>query len=173
MNLIKFLIILTICFGCNYNQTKAKTDKDKLGLDTTAGIYSVTEEDSAMNSAINKAKSTIAEFDEALKSNNSSYSSFAIKKRYNTTNDGGEHMWIAEIKIINGNYKGIVNNDAEETTEVKYGDTVTVHKDEITDWMYLDNNVLRGGYTIRAIRNLMSREDRLMMDKDLGFRIDD
>ena len=71
------------------------------------------------------------------------------------------------------NYKGYVNNDAGKTTEVKYGDTVIVSKDEITDWMYLDNNVLRGGYTIRAIRNRLSKKGRMEMDESLGFRIED
>jgi uncharacterized protein YegJ (DUF2314 family) len=39
--------------------------------------------------------------------------------------------------------------------------------------MYLDNNVLRGGYTIREIRNQMTKEERISMDKDLGFKIED
>jgi len=82
-------------------------------------------------------------------------------------------MWIADVKFSNGNYRGIVNNDAEKTKEVKYGDTVIVHRDEISDWMYLENNVLRGGYTIRSVRNRLNKEDRIKMDKELGFKIED
>jgi len=82
-------------------------------------------------------------------------------------------MWIAVTKIVDGNYQGYVNNDAEETREVKYGDSVVVLKDEITDWMYLDNNVLKGGYTIREIRNRLSKEEQLQLDKELGFKIED
>ena len=82
-------------------------------------------------------------------------------------------MWIAGIIFFKGNYQGIVNNDAERTTEVKYGDTVIVQKDEITDWMYLVNNVLKGGYTIREVRNKMTKEERNKIDNDLGFKIED
>ena len=173
MNLIKLLLFLPLFLGCSDNQSNKSSSSNKLGLDTSANTYSVTAEDSSMNSAIDKAKKTISEFDQALKSNNPSYTDFAIKKRYKTSDGGGEHMWIAGIKFINGNYKGFVNNDAEKTTEVKYGDTVIVRKDEITDWMYLDNNVLKGGYTIREVRNQMSKGERIKMDKELGFKIED
>jgi uncharacterized protein YegJ (DUF2314 family) len=142
-------------------------------LDTTNDIYSVTAEDASLNSAIDKARKTISEFDQALKSNNSAYTDFAVKKRYNTADGGGEHMWIAGINFINGDYKGFVNNDAEKTHEVKYGDTVIVRRNEITDWMYLDNNVLRGGYTIREIRNKLTTEEKIKMDETLGFKIED
>jgi uncharacterized protein YegJ (DUF2314 family) len=53
-------------------------------------------------------------------------------------------MWIEVFEITNANYKGIISNDAEDTKLVALGDTVIVRKNEITDWMYLENNVLRG-----------------------------
>lgn len=173
MKLIRLLALLPLFFSCDSNQSATTINTDKLGLDTTADTYSVTAENTSMNLAISKAKKTIGEFERALKSNNPSYSDFAIKKRYKTSDGGGEHMWIAGITFINGGYKGFIHNDAEATTEVKYGDTVFVQRDEITDWMYLDNNVLKGGYTIREIRNQMTKEDRTRMDQELGFKIED
>lgn len=173
MKLFKFLTFISFFLSCSGNQSTKTSNKAELGLDTTTDIYYVTAEDTSMNTAINKAKKTIGLFDQALKSNNKSYSDFAIKKRYITSDGGGEHMWIAGITFINGNYKGFVNNDAEKTTVVKYGDTVIVRKDEITDWMYLDKNILKGGYTIREVRNQMNKEKRIKMDEDLGFEIED
>jgi uncharacterized protein YegJ (DUF2314 family) len=166
------LIILSVCLSCSNNSSN-HLGSDKLGFDSSANIYAVTAEDSSMNSAIAKARKTIDKFDRALKTNNSAYTDFAVKKRYETPDDGGEHMWVIGITIVNGNYKGFVNNDAEKTTEVKYGDTVIVQKDEITDWMYLDKNVLRGGYTIREMRNKLSKDERIKMDKKLGLKIED
>ena len=173
MRLIKLILFFPLYLGCNSNQSSKNLISNKLGLDTSANTYSVTAEDPSMNTAIDQAKKTITEFDQALKSNNPSYTDFAIKKRYKTADGGGEHMWIAGVKIVNGNYEGFVNNDAEKTTEVKYGDIVIVRKAEITDWMYLENNVLRGGYTIREVRSQMNKEERIKMDKDLGFKIED
>ncbi|MBP6432536.1 MAG: DUF2314 domain-containing protein [Ferruginibacter sp.] len=166
------ILILFFC-SCNSNQSEKSISTDKLGLDTASETYSVTGSDISMNLAIEKAKKTISEFDIALESNNPLYTDFAVKKRFNTKDDGGEHMWIAGIKIVNGYYHGFVNNDAEITTEVKYGDTVIVKKSEITDWMYLDNNTLRGGYTIREIRSKMTKEEREQMDANSSYKIED
>jgi uncharacterized protein YegJ (DUF2314 family) len=173
MKLIKLLLFSPLFLSCNNNQSTKNTNSEKLGIDTVADTYSVTTENTSMNFAIDNAKKTINEFNQALKSSNPSYSDFAIKKRYNTPSGGGEHVWITGIYLIDGNYKGFINNDAEETVEVKYGDSVIVRKNEITDWMYLDNNILRGGYTIREVRNQMNKEERIKMDKDLGFKIED
>jgi len=173
MKLIKLLLFFPLYLSCSNNQSNKNLSSNKLGLDTVANTYSVTAEDTSMNSAIDNAKKTINEFDQALRSNNPSYTDFAIKKRYKTADGGGEHMWIAGVKPVDGNYKGFVNTDAEKTTEVKYGDTVFVRKNEITDWMYLENNILKGGYTIREVRNQMNKEERNKMDKDLGFKIED
>ena len=146
---IHLLILLPFLIGCGNNEFGDQS-VDNLGHDTTADTYTVTPEDRLFNSAITNARQTINELDKALVSGNTSYTDFAVKK-----------------------YKGFVNNDAEKTLEVKYGDTVIVRKDEITDWMYLDNNVLRGGYTIRAVRNKLSKEERVKMDNELGFKVED
>lgn len=173
MKRIQSLLFLLFFVSCNTNQSGRNSNSDNLGMDTAADTYTVTQEDISMNLAIDKAKKTIDVFDKALVSKNSSYTDFAIKKKYLTPDGGGEHMWIAAITLLNGSYRGIINNDAESTTEVNYGDTVIVRKEEITDWMYLDNNVLKGGYTIRAIRDRLNKQEQIKMDKEMGFRIED
>lgn len=170
MKLLPLLLIIPFCISCGSNEAGKKANTDQIRIDTATDMYYVPAEDPSMNAAIIKAKSTIDEFDQALMSNNTSYSDFAIKKRYNAP-EGGEHMWIGVIKMEDGGYRGVVNNDAESTKEVKFGDTVLVRKEEITDWMYLDNNVLKGGYTIREIRNKMKKEERKKFDEELGFII--
>lgn len=169
---IQFILILPFCGGCSNNPFASQAGQDGTGHDTTTDTYAVTQEDHSMNAAISKARKTIEDFDKALASNNPSFTDFAVKKRFATADDGGEHMWIAGIVLVNGTYKGYVNNDAVNTTEIKYGDTVVVRKEEITDWMYLDNNVLRGGYTIRAVRDKLSKEERIKMDNEMSFKIE-
>jgi uncharacterized protein YegJ (DUF2314 family) len=176
LNCMKRFPILILSFfilSCNQKQSNKIISSNKLGADTVTNTYAVESEDLSMNAAINKAKKTINQFDQALKSNNPGYADFAVKKRYKTPDGGGEHMWIAGISIVSGNYKGFVNNDAEKTNEVAYGDTVFVRRAEITDWMYLENNILRGGYTIREVRSRMNKEEGNKMEEDLGFKIED
>jgi uncharacterized protein YegJ (DUF2314 family) len=173
MKPLKLIIILSFCLSCGNNQTNKNAGSKNIGLDTIADTYSVTEEDASMNSAIDRAKKTINHFDQALMSHNPAFTDFAVKIKYKTPDGGGEQMWITEIEVVNGDYKGIVNNDPENTSVVKYGDTVIVRRNEITDWMYLENNVLVGGYTIREIRNKLSKEERIKMDKEMSFIIKD
>lgn len=142
-------------------------------MDTATGTFSVTTEDVLMNQAIDKAKRTINDFDAAFKSGNQSYFGFAVKKRYVTPDGGGEHMWVAVMEILRDGYKGFVNNDAEITQVVKYGDTVIVRKNEITDWMYVNKDVLKGGYTTRVIRSQLSKKEQVELDKSLGYKIED
>lgn len=173
MKYITLLSFLILCLSCANKQPDKNAAPQKLGLDSTTDTYTVTPEDTTINKAIDKAKNTLADFNKALQSKNPSYSEFAVKKKYLTNNGYAEHMWIAGITIENGDYKGFLNNDPEQNIGVKLGDKVTVKKSEITDWMYLDNDVLKGGYTIRAIRNKLSKEERKKMDADLGFKIED
>ena len=116
MKRIQSLLFLLFFVSCNTNQFGRDSNSNNLGMDTAADTYTVTQEDIAMNLAIDKAKKTIDVFDKALVSKNSSYTDFAIKKKYLTPDGGGEHMWIAAITLFNGGYKGIINNDAEATT---------------------------------------------------------
>lgn len=158
--------------GCGNIKDKNGPGSGKTGIDTASQMYYADADDNSMNAAISMAKNTIDEFDKALLSRDPSYTDFAIKKPYKTES-GHEHMWIGSITLAEGKYRGVVNNDAESTKEVKYGDTVLVGRDEISDWMYLDNNVLRGGYTIREVRNKMNKEEQKKFDAETGFIIKD
>ncbi|MDB5200663.1 MAG: hypothetical protein JWQ27_72 [Ferruginibacter sp.] len=159
-------------FSCRQVQVK-DFQNNQPEFDSVTNIYSVASEDPSMNAAIDKARKTIHEFDKAFETNDTSCTDFAVKKRYKTPDDGGEHMWVAVVTIENGNYKGIINNEAQQTKEVKYGDTVLIQKNDITDWMYVKNNLLKGGFTLRALRVNMNKEERITMDKSLGFKIED
>ncbi len=135
-------------------------------------IYGVTSDDNEMNNAIKKANETLVQFDEALKSNNSNYKYFALKTRF-TTVSGGEHIWLSKIVMKDNNYFGVIDNLPQSTTEVKIGDTIKIENNNISDWMYIDDKKLAGGYTIRLLRQRMNKEERKQFDKECGFIITD
>jgi uncharacterized protein YegJ (DUF2314 family) len=126
-----------------------------------------------MNNAISRARADLPLFDKALKSGNRNYNYFAIKKRYRTPDGGGEHIWIARVSAVKQGYTGLVNNDPVNTDEIKYGDTVYVLKDDITDWMYLDSNLLRGGYTMRVELKRMKPDEKAAFLKELDYKIEE
>lgn len=157
-----FLALLS----CNPRQS---TKIERAGEPT---VYSVQSEDAEMNEAISMAQQTLDKFNAALQSQNPNYFAFAIKKPFKTFS-GFEHIWIGNISLKNGKYYGEVNNLPESTNEVKLGDQVEIDPEEVTDWMYIETQTLRGGYTIRLLRNRMTKTERKQFDLENGLIIED
>lgn len=159
-------IIFLGILSCSKNQN-TKTERE--GEPT---IYTVPDTDEEMNDAIKIANQTLETFNEALRSENPIVSYFALKTRFDTP-DGSEHIWLSIISFKDNKYFGVVDNLPESTTEVNLGDTIQITNDNISDWMYIDNQKLQGGYTIRLLRNRMSEEERKMFDAESGLIIED
>jgi uncharacterized protein YegJ (DUF2314 family) len=162
---ISTLLIVIGLVGCNSNQT-TKTERE--GEPT---IYSVIDTDTEMNEAIKTANETLDKFNEALMSSNPNYKSFALKTRFKTPN-GGEHIWLSNITLKDNQYYGVVDNLPELTTDVKIGDTVQILKENISDWVYVDNQKLCGGFTIRLLRKRMTESERKQFDAEIGLIIE-
>lgn len=163
-HLLTFIILIGLV-SCNNNQM---TKIERVG---EPEIYSVTNIDAEMNEAIKTANQTLNNFKEALKSDNPNFESFALKTRFNTSN-GGEHIWVSNITLRDNKYFGVVENLPELTNEVKLGDTIQIKDDNISDWIYIDNQKLRGGYTVRLLRNRMTEQERKQFDEENGFIIE-
>jgi uncharacterized protein YegJ (DUF2314 family) len=166
MNLLKIIIVVILFTACNNNKN---TKIERAG---EPDIYTVESNDKKMNASIDYAKKTLGVFDNALKSENKNYYDFALKVRFNTTNGGGEHMWVNSIELANNKYSGIVGNEPEETKEVKLGDSIQIDSKNITDWMYIEQGKLKGGYTIRVMYNSLSDVEKKKFESDFGFKIE-
>ena len=164
--LISAFLILLGLFSCNYKQT---TKIEREGEPT---IYSFTDSDTEMNEAIKTANQTLEKFNDALKSSNPDFSYFALKTRFETPN-GGEHIWVRNITFENNQYFGVVDNLPQTSTDVKIGDTIQIVKNNISDWMYIDNQKLQGGFTVRLIRKRMTERERKQFDTENGLIIED
>jgi len=163
--LLSFIILLG-CNGCNNTQTL------KIERKGEPPIYSVQNDDAEMNHAIMSAIQTLDSFKVALLSKNKDYKYFALKSRFITPN-GSEHIWLKNIILKDKKYVGIVANLPESISDVKLGDTISILKNNITDWMYLDNKKLRGGFTIRLLRKRMTEPDKKQFDAHSGFSIEE
>ena len=133
-------------------------------------IYKVEEVDAEMNTEIEKAKQTLPQFYKALESKNRNYDGFGIKMTF-PYDKGNEHIWVNSLFKKKNEYFGIIDNLPEFTSEVKQGDTVKIESDRISDWMYLKNSELEGGYTIKLLRLRMTIKERANFDKVSGMII--
>jgi uncharacterized protein YegJ (DUF2314 family) len=67
---------------------------------------------------------------------------------------------------------GILNNKPVDVKTVKLGEKVEVTPDKISDWKYIENGRLVGGFTTRVIRDGMMPKEREQLDHDLPFKIE-
>lgn len=171
-------IRLLICFfsfivlaACNNNNS----DKDAMTVVERPGepeIYELGSDDKIMNDAIDSAIQTLHLFKAALQSGADSLEAFCLKVKYSMPDDYNEHIWVSDIRLEDSVYTGYIGNTPNVITEVKLGDFVRIRPERISDWMYLANNKLRGGFTIKAIRNKLSPQERTAFDAENGFTIE-
>jgi len=156
-------LIITSSLYCQVQKTERSGEPD---------IYNFSGNDKEMNEAIKTARQTIKEFNQAILSGNKNYRAFTLKVRFPTPK-GFEHIWLSGISFKENKYSGIVDDVPEAIPNMKMGDTVKIRSEDITDWIYLDQKKLRGGYTIRVIRKRMIESERKKFDAENNFIIGD
>jgi uncharacterized protein YegJ (DUF2314 family) len=124
-----------------------------------------------MDAAIDQAKKSVQKFITALQAPTAAQSSFSVKKPF-TQGQKVEHIWLSPVTFDGQNFHGEVGDDPVDVTGVKLGDKVTVGKDEISDWMYVENGKLVGGYTVKALYSQMKPEEKADFLKQVDFKIE-
>jgi len=64
-----------------------------------------------------------------------------------------------------------LGNDPRGSTTLKLGDEVRVPEELISDWKYIENDVLAGGYSLRLIRSRMTDKARHDLDPHFDFSV--
>ncbi|WP_161973461.1 YegJ family protein [Arcticibacter tournemirensis] len=156
--LITLLLFIASC-GSGSRKIKRAGEPD---------IIEVDNNDEEMATAIKHAKSTLSEFEAALKSNNPSFDNFALKVRFEN-GASGEHIWLGTVSLIGRIYYGVVANVPESTNKVEIGDTIEIDTSRVSDWMFTEGTTLHGGYTIKLLRQRMSKDEQSQFDKENGL----
>jgi len=134
-------------------------------------VKNVSADDSQMNAAIANARGSVNSFIAALQAPNPNRMDFGIKMAF-TQGQHTEHMWLDDVTYDGKRFHGILKNQPEKVRNVRYGQRVFVAPSQISDWMYVENGKLVGGYTIRVLRDAMSPRERAEFDKSVSFRFD-
>jgi uncharacterized protein YegJ (DUF2314 family) len=131
----------------------------------------ITDDNRAMAQAVQKARKTQDKFISALRSPMANQIRFAVKKPF-IEGDKVEHIWVNELRFDGQLLHGKVDNEPVDLKGVRLGDAVSVKPEEISDWMYVQDGRLVGGYTVRCVSRDLPRQQRKQFEKAAGCRID-
>jgi uncharacterized protein YegJ (DUF2314 family) len=170
-------LLVPVCIGifmlclmsCTKNDQKSAAGNGA----AQPGMFDVANQaqDEEMTKAIMLARNTVHVFLDALKSPKPNQNNFSIKKAYQE-GKSSEHIWLTEITFDGKMLHGVVNNAPVDVHNVKLGDKAAILADEISDWMYIENGKLKGGYTIRVFYNHQTSEEKIRFVQENGFVIE-
>lgn len=104
--------------------------------------------DSAMNTAIQKARSTF--MGAVPRSLGKSDVQVMVKLGLETDSGSKEHLWVNKVKKLKGDrFEGIVDNDPFDIAKLSYGDRIEFTPLIVSDWLIIRQGGKRdGGFTI-------------------------
>ena len=121
--------------------------------------------------AVTEARKTVKKFIAALKHPAPGQQDFEVKKPF-VQGDQVEHIWLSDVRFVGNHFEGQIDNQPRKVQGLKLGQLVSVKPKEISDWLYIDNGKLVGGYTVRAHYNELSPQQKREFDRDADFKME-
>lgn len=84
-----------------------------------------------------------------------------------------EHMWLSEIDFDGPLISGVLENKPNWIKSVKAGDNVQVQPNEMSDWMYVLDDEVYGGFTVNLMRSRMKPREWREHDNAWGLNFGD
>ena len=117
-------------------------------------VLNIDDDDPRILSAVEEARCRWPEFVAAFAAQRPGDEQFAVKAGLKQ-NGHTEYMWITVRKVTDDCVTGLLGNDPVNLPSLKIGDSVNVAIDEITDWLYIRRGEMMGGFSIKAIQEIM------------------
>jgi uncharacterized protein YegJ (DUF2314 family) len=128
-------------------------------------------DDRELEAAKRQARQTLPEFVKALEAPPPGSRAFAIKKGFGDGKND-EFIWLDQVKLAGQSFQATVANVPVWFAGVRVGDQVEVKREEVADWMYIDDrDTLVGGFTIRVLFRREPPEKRRELEREAGFKI--
>jgi uncharacterized protein YegJ (DUF2314 family) len=125
-------------------------------------------EDEQMEAAIGEAKASFKKFIEAFCHPTERQKSFLVKVVFDE-GEQREHIWLADLDLRGEKPSGVVANEPN-LPSLKFMQRVEFEPLYISDWMYIEDGCLVGGYTTRVIRDRMTPDERREHDAQAPYK---
>ena len=84
-------------------------------------------------------------------------------------NEKVEHIWVADIDATVFRPMGTIANEPS-LAGVLFMERVEFHPSQISDWLYVEDCYMVGGFTIQVIRSLLSEAERAEYDAHAPYK---
>jgi uncharacterized protein YegJ (DUF2314 family) len=121
----------------------------------------VEQDDEEILQIAEDARNTLSGFFRHLNRPGTGEKQFCVKYPFPTGNGNSmEQLWLTSIYFKNGRYYGVLEGVPKQFNGMKKGDTVIFEADNITDWMYIRNDKIIGGYSIKYLLEKIPEHQR-------------
>lgn len=129
------------------------------------------EDDIEMGMAMQKAAASLDDFRKAVRAPPKGASRFEVKARFRS-GSVVEHMWLTSVRETAEGFTGELINEPYRLVGYRSGQQLTVAASAVSDWAYVEDGVLVGGFTLRVMFARTPPEQRELLQRRLGYRIE-
>ena len=109
-----------------------------------------------MEAAIARARREVDSFVSEL--TNPTGTNHAVKAPIEDRGETG-HFWLSNVSFKNGEFTGTIDNEPGMVGNVKLGQSWTIKKSDISDWMFMRDGKMHGNYTMRPLLKTLPEEE--------------
>jgi uncharacterized protein YegJ (DUF2314 family) len=126
---------------------------------SNAAVVGAAGDDPEMLAATAEARKTWPEFVKAFAKKPENSESFSAKFPFDAP-DQKEFMWVEVVSIKGDTVVGRLGNDPVWVKDLKLGDEVTMKVSQLSDWMYIKDGEIVGGYTVKVLMDKQKQEEK-------------
>jgi uncharacterized protein YegJ (DUF2314 family) len=154
-----FVWFCLLACGCTNAVQAKKHAKSADGSSRERLLSFISNDDPRMKAAVAEAHAHWDVFVSALQRPGSTQKGFAVKAPFREGRNT-EQLWITRIALTDENISGTVDDQPVLLRGIRRKQVVQVARSQVSDWMFLDHGKIRGGYTIRALRDALGAEEK-------------
>jgi len=138
----------------------------------TPTLQAPTDSDIEMEAAWQEARETLDAFIQKIETPHPDRTFVAVKASFFPPDEPAQDIWVDEVTYVNGVFRGSMGDDIP-SLKLSLGEKITVAREDIVDWMIVEDGKLIGGYTIRLALSRMSPEEKQRFLETLDYSIEE
>ncbi len=123
--------------------------------------------DTELRTATNQGRASIRTFLDAFTRPTANQGSFRVKIAFVRENTI-EHFWLGHLDLSGTNPTGVIVSTAQQR-DPKFDQRVEFNPSHLSDWMYIEDGKLVGGFTTRILHRRMTAGEKPKLDAELAY----